>query len=283
MTVTFQSCEIALHNPADAADLDTEVPGHRAPGAVPGTLSLGELAARLELPLPDDPTLVATAFSTRCLGRDDVLYRAGDPFESLFIAWSGVFKTVLIDAAGLEQVLAFPGPGDVLGIDGIDSGRHPSEAVALDRSHVVVVPFARIDQLAHQDRAIGRLLHRMLGRELERKHTMMWLLGTLHADARVAAFLLDVASRRAELGLPGDAIDLRMTRGELGSYLGVKLETVSRALSAFAAAGLIRVERRSVTLLDPDGLRQILEREGAASRAAPWLRMIHPVATAPAT
>jgi len=245
-------------------------------------VSLGELSARLDLPLPDDPTLAAAAFATRSLARDDVLYRAGDPFEALYVVCGGMFKTVLVDAAGLEQVLAFPLAGDVIGIDGIDSGRHPSEAVALDHSCVAVVPFARIAQLAHQDRAITRLLHRMLGRELERKHSMMWLLGTLHADARVAAFLLDLAARQARLGLSSGSVDLRMTRSELGSYLGVKLETVSRALSGFAAAGLIRLERRSVTLRAPDALREILEREGVGCRAAPRLKLVHPAALAPA-
>lgn len=235
------------------------------------------MAARLELPLPHDPSLAAAVFPTRTLDRDDVLYRAGDPFESLFVVCSGQFKAVLFDAAGFEQVLAFPVHGDVLGIDGIASGRHPSEAVALDRSHVAILPFARVAQLAHQDRGVARLLHRMLGRELERKHEMMCLLGTLHADARVAAFLLDCTARQAELGRPGTVIELRMTRGELGSYLGVKLETVSRALSAFAAAGLIRVERRAVTLRDPAGLRRILEREGVPSRPGPRLRVVRPV------
>lgn len=264
--------------PATAGD-------HRQPAppkaGVTASMSLGELATRLDLPLPDDPTLAAVAFATRSLERDDVLYRAGDPFDALYAVCGGMLKTVLIDTAGLEQVLAFPLAGDVIGIDGIDSGRHPSEAVALDRSRVAVVPFARIAQLAHQDRAIARLLHRVLGRELERKHSMMGLLGTLHADARVAAFLLDLAARQARQGRPTSPIDLRMTRSDLGSYLGVKLETVSRALSGFAAAGLIGLERRSVTLRAPDGLREILEREGIGGRAATVLTMVHPAALAP--
>ena len=279
--MTTARLKSALHELLGAPGRGPAERERRSGATVPAHLSLGELAARLGLPLPDDPALATTAFPTRRVARNDVLYRGGDPFEAIYLVCAGMFKTVLVDAAGFEQVLAFPLAGDVIGIDGIDSGLHPSEAVALERSDVAIVHFARIAHLAQLDRAIARLLNRVLGRELERKHAMMGLLGTLHAEARVAAFLLELSARQARLGRPGDTIDLRMTRGELGSHLGVKLETVSRALSTFAAAGLIRVERRIVTLRDPKALRQILERESAKGRAAPHLQMVRSAAPAP--
>jgi CRP/FNR family transcriptional regulator len=253
-----------------------------APGGTgaPATLvALPELAARLGVDLPADRVLAATTFAVRRLRPSDALYRAGDPFESLYLVHAGVFKTVLVDSGGAEQVLAFPMAGDVVGIDGVDPGRYPSECIALEQSAVAVIPFARLAHLGRDHSAVEHLVYRIFSRELVCKHEMMLRLGTLHAEARVAAFLLELADRHKHIGLSRQVFVLRMTRAELGSYLGVKLETVSRALSSFAAAGLIEVSRRTITIRDAAGLHQIVEtgRSGAPGTAAhPLLHLVHP-------
>jgi CRP/FNR family transcriptional regulator len=239
-------------------------------------VTLPELAALLEVRLPADPELAAITFPVRRLRASDALYRAGDPFEALYLVRAGFFKTVLVDAGGAEQVLAFPIAGDVVGIDGVDQGRYPSECIALDAAAVAVIPFGRLAQLGHDHPVVEHLIYRIFSRELDRKHEMMLRLGTLHAEARVAAFLLEFADRQARLGLSQPVFLLRMTRAELGSYLGVKLETVSRALSSFAAAGLIQVSRRTIAIHDRAGLHHVVESGRSIAGAHPPLHLVRP-------
>jgi CRP/FNR family transcriptional regulator len=233
------------------------------------TVSLADLAPALGTTIAADTPLAGVTFSVRRLKAGETLYRAGDKFDAIYAVRSGFFKTVCVEPGGAEVVLAFPMGGDLVGLDGLDSGRYPADVVALDTSHVAVLPFARLVQLGREHPSIERLLYTLFSRELVRDHGMIWLLGTLGAEARVAAFLLDLSERFGRLGYSRTSFALRMTRQELGSYLGIKLETVSRTLSAFAAAGLIEVDRRMVTLRDPAGLRRIVEPQDEDARRAP--------------
>lgn len=174
---------------------------------------------------------------------------------------SGFLKSVSVDRTAEEQVLAFPMGGDVIGLDGLDTERYASDVVALDASHVAVVSFARIARLGHEYPCIERLLYAAFSRELMRERNMIWLLGTLRAEARLATFLLDLSERFGRLGYSRASFALRMSREEIGSYLGIKLETVSRAFSAFAAAGLMAVDRKEVTLRDLAGLHRVVRPE----------------------
>jgi CRP/FNR family transcriptional regulator len=234
-------------------------------------------------------------FSVRRLQPGEVLCRAGDEFEALYVVRSGFLKTVCLDGAGNEQVLAFPMRGDAIGVDGFDQGHYTEDAIALDSCHVIVVPFVRIAALGSTIPGIERLIYAIFNRELVHRQNMVRLLGMLNAEARVAAFLLDLSGRFGRLGCSKTSFVLRMTRQEVGSYLGIKLETVSRAMSAFAVSGMVDVSRREVVLNDVDGLRRKLESPTAkdpahrvshkraigpvpapsrvASRAASWSQM----------
>jgi CRP/FNR family transcriptional regulator len=198
-------------------------------------------------------------FPVRKVKTGETLHRAGDKFRALYVVRSGFFKTASVDASGAELVLAFPMTGDAIGVDGFDSGHYTTDVVALDISSVAVVPFAQLSELAREHPCIERLLYSLFSRELVNKQAMFWLLGTLSAEARLASFLLDLSDRFGRLGYSRSAFALRATRQEIGSYLGLKLETVSRTLSAFAAAGLVAVDRRQVTLLDVARLRHIVD------------------------
>jgi CRP/FNR family transcriptional regulator len=205
----------------------------------------------------------------RSLKAGETLHRAGDRFEAIYVVRSGFLKTVSVDRTGVEQVLAFPMGGDAIGLDGLDTERYASDVVALDLTHVAVIPFTRIARLGHDHPCVERLLYAAFSRELIRERNMIWLLGTLHAEARLATFLLELSERFGRLGYSRNAFALRMSREEIGSYLGIKLETVSRAFSAFAAAGLMAVDRKEVTLLDLAGLARVVRPEpGAEPRPA---------------
>lgn len=228
------------------------------------SVTLPELAALLGGCVDAGREIPEIRFPVRQLKAGEALHRAGDRFDAIYVVRSGFLKTVSVDRSGAEQVLAFPMSGDVIGLDGLDAERYASDVVALEASQVAVVPFTRIARLGHEYPCVERLLYAAFSRELIRKRNMIWLLGTLNAEARLATFLLDLSERFGRLGYSRSSFALRMSREEIGNYLGIKLETVSRAFSAFAAAGLIAVDRKEVTLIDQAGLHRVVRPEDRA-------------------
>jgi CRP/FNR family transcriptional regulator len=256
--------------PSDLADMREA--RNIAQGHEGANLSVRELTRLLHMDCPDEAWLARTVFALRRVREGEALVHAGDKFHSLYVVRSGCFKTVYTDYSGSEQVLAFPMCGDLMGADGIDSGHYSSTAVSLDTSEVVIVPLASVSRLVYECPSLEDLLYRVLSRELVRVQNMAWTLGTLGAEGRVAAFLLSLSARLGALGYSRCSFNLRMTRHEIGSYLGLKLETVSRALSALNGAGVIQVHQRSVDILDADGLRGVID----PSAYAPESILAHP-------
>jgi CRP/FNR family transcriptional regulator len=235
-------------------------------------LSVRELTRLLHIDYPDEAWLARTAFALRRVREGEALVHAGDKFHSLYVVRSGCFKTVYTDFSGSEQVLGFPMCGDLMGADGIDSGHYSSTAIALDTSEVVIVPLTGLARLVYECPSLEALLYRVLSRELVRVQNMAWTLGTLGAEGRVAAFLLSLSARLGALGYSRCSFNLRMTRQEIGSYLGLKLETVSRALSALNTAGIIQVHQRSIDIVDADALRGVVDPSvGVPASIAPHL------------
>ena len=148
--------------------------------------------------------------------------------------------------------------GDIMGFDGIAHGRHGAQAIALEDTEICVIPFEQLEQLCSRFEPLQRNLHQLLAREVERDQNLLLVVGGTRAEERVAAFLLDLSHRYHQRGYSSTEFVLRMTRREIGSYLGLKLETVSRLLSRFQAEGLISVNKKTVRLLDLDGLRTLL-------------------------
>jgi CRP/FNR family transcriptional regulator len=148
--------------------------------------------------------------------------------------------------------------GEIVGLDGISGERHACEAVALEDSEVCVLPFARLDALARDVPALRRNLYRVIARDLCRDQDMMLLLGSRCAEERVALFLLNLADRYQMRGYSSREFVLRMTRDEIASYLGLKLETVSRLFSHLQEQGLLQVQGRAVKLLDLGALKRLI-------------------------
>lgn len=182
--------------------------------------------------------------------RGETLYAAGDTFRVLYVVRVGVMKSFTVSNDGLMQVTGFHLAGDVLGFDGIDSGMHQSSIVALDDCEVFVVPFGQCERWSLESPHAQRLMMRALSREILRSQELMLVLGTMSAEQRVATFLLDISERYAQRGYSRSAFILRMTRQDIGSYLGLKLETVSRIFSRFQAEGALQVQGKSLSVLD---------------------------------
>ena len=192
------------------------------------------------------------------LRKRDVLIRPGQPFTALYAIRSGSCKTVLIAEDGNEQVSGYHIAGEIIGAEGIATARHDCQAVALEDAEVCVLPFERIEQLARNDSRVQATLHRLLSSEISREHNLMLMLGTMRAHQRLASYLLDLSQRYGSRGYSSSEFVLRMTREEIGSYLGLELETVSRLFSRFHREGLIQVQARLVKLLDRIALKQLV-------------------------
>ncbi len=228
------------------------------PASGAASLSLHELGALLKIGLDDASIGPCMNFTLRRVQQGAALYRAGDQFGPIYAIRSGTFKNVLLDANGSYQVLGFPMASDVLGLDGIEAQQYRTEAVALEDSEVAIIPFPRLAQLSGKAGALQQVVYRLLSRQLAREHMQMWLLGSLGAESRVAAFLLILGERYAHLGYSDTRFNLRMTRLDLGSFLGLTQETVSRALSRFDEAGVIQVHNKELKLLDVEKLHQVV-------------------------
>ena len=194
----------------------------------------------------------------RRLKRGEALFRAGGEFHSVYAIRSGFFKTSLIDDNGREQVTGFFMAGELLGLDGVGSGRHKGHAIALEDSDVCMMPYALIEKIGRDVPSLQRRLHATLAREIVRSQGVMLLLGSMSAEERLAEFLIDLSRRFQRRGLSGSSFMLRMTRAEIGSYLGLKLETVSRLFSAFHEHGLLEVQNRQVSIVGAKDLERLL-------------------------
>lgn len=195
------------------------------------------------------------------------IHTIGQPFDALYIVHSGFLKTVLIDEFGNEQVLSFPMKGDLFGVDGIHSRRFASEAVALSNCDLILLPFKKLSALGRVHMEFEHAIYGVMSRELVREQAMISMLGALSAEARVARFLVSLSERYAEMGYSSKLFNLRMTRHEIGSYLGLTLETVSRTLSAFNEIGLISVDQRSIGIKDADALKTLRRLPPSSARA----------------
>lgn len=202
-------------------------------------------------------------YARRRIKRGEVLYRAGTKFDSLYAVRSGFLKSYAIAEDGREQVTGFQMAGELIGLDGIETDKHSLTVRALEDSVVCVIPFAGLEALSMRLPSLQRQFHRMMSREIVRDQGVMMLLGTMHADQRVAAFLLNLSQRFAARGYSGVEFVLRMTREEIGSYLGLKLETVSRVFSKLQQSRLIDVQNKKIHLLKTTALKAMLGQEAA--------------------
>jgi CRP/FNR family transcriptional regulator len=205
---------------------------------------------------PNSSTLDDLVYTRKRVKRGESLYRAGEEFKSLYAIRTGFFKSRVVLLDGRDQVTGFHMAGEVLGMHGIGTDLHAADTIALEDSEVCVIPYARLFQPDLQ-----RQLHKVMSRELVRDQGVMMLLGTMRAEERLAAFLLNLSQRFLARGFSPREFHLRMTRDEIGSYLGLSLETVSRLFSRFQADGLITVQQKHICIQDIAALKAVLNRD----------------------
>ena len=199
--------------------------------------------------------LVATR---RKIKKGTTLFSNGEKFTSLYAIRTGFFKTCLASEDGRDQVTGFQMAGEIIGLDGIVNDQHSCDAIALEDAEVCVMPFDRIEEISREFTALQHHVHKIMSREIVREHGVMLLLGSMRAEERLAAFLLNLVQRLHSRGFSQSELVLRMTREEIGSYLGLKLETVSRTFSKFVDDGIVEVKQRHVRILNAEALQQMV-------------------------
>lgn len=220
--------------------------------------SLRDLCLPVGLSQDEMVKLDALVDQRRTVRRGEALFRRGDPFGAIHAIRAGFFKTCMTTEDGRDQVTGFQMAGEMLGFDGIGSGQHRCDAVALEDSQVCVMPFPALEAMAQELPALQRQVHRVMSREIVRDHGVMLLLSGMRAEERVAAFLSNLAQRLQARGFSPSAFVLRMTRQEIGTYLGLTLETVSRCFSKLHEDGVLDVQQRNVRIVDAPALQRIV-------------------------
>ena len=234
-------------------------------GPAPGTVgvtcakcNLRETCLSGGVPAEDLERVENIVYARRRIKRGETLFSAGDWFRCLYAIRTGFFKTSLVDREGREQVTGFFMSGELLGMDGLGDGRCAASAIALEDSDVCAMPYSLIEKISREVPSLQRRLHSVLAREIVRDHGVMLLLGSMRAEERLATFLLNLSKRFQRRGYSESEFHLRMTREEIGSYLGLKLETVCRVLSAFREDGLLDIDYKRVRIVNIAGLERVL-------------------------
>ena len=230
------------------------------------TCSLHELCLPVGLSGHEMSKLESLITQSRHFRKNEHLYRAGQALTSLYAIRTGYFKTSVLSVDGREQVTGFQMAGEIIGLDAISTERHSCDAIALEDSEVCEIPFARLEDLSREIPSLQHHLYKVMSREIVRDHGVMMLLGNMNAEERLATFLLNLSQRLQARGYSSKNFILRMTREEIGSYLGLKLETVSRTLSKLQEDGLIKVAHKQIDLLDPVRLRELVGGAGGGCK-----------------
>jgi CRP/FNR family transcriptional regulator len=220
--------------------------------------NLRELCMPMGLSENDLERLDELVATRRKIKKGTTLFSNGDKFTSLYAIRTGFFKTCLASEDGRDQVTGFQMAGEIIGLDGIVNDQHSCDAIALEDAEVCVMPFDRIEEISREVTALQHHVHKIMSREIVREHGVMLLLGSMRAEERLAAFLLNLVQRLHSRGFSQSELVLRMTREEIGSYLGLKLETVSRTFSKFVDDGIVVVKQRHVRILNAEALQQMV-------------------------
>jgi CRP/FNR family transcriptional regulator len=192
----------------------------------------------------------------RRIAAGDTLYRTGQPLRSLYALRCGFFKTRRHGPAG-DQITGFPMAGELMGLEAVGTGIHQSDAIALEDSIVCELPFAGLERLFEDIPGLHRRFYRLMSCEINREQHLMLLLGHMRAEQRMATFLADMGAAYAARGYSPAQFQLRMSREDIGSYLGLTIESISRLLGRFTKLGLITVDKRAVVLTDPQRIAEM--------------------------
>ncbi|WP_136066228.1 fumarate/nitrate reduction transcriptional regulator Fnr [Modicisalibacter radicis] len=226
------------------------------------TCSLSSLCLPLALELDEMDSFDAIIRRRAPLKRGEALLRQDDAFTSVFAVRSGSLKQLSSEGDGEDQLTNFYLPSELVGLDGIDEQRYPGSIIALETTTVCEIPFDHLDQLSERMPELRNQLYRSMSKELRDDRRMLRLLSRKTADERLASFLVNLSTRFRRRGYSPYSFRLSMARADIGSYLGLAVETVSRIIGRFQQQGLVEIQGREVNILDYQALQGLAEGEG---------------------
>jgi CRP/FNR family transcriptional regulator len=221
---------------------------------------LSELCLPLALNKSEIHKLDAIVERNRPLTKGDHLYRQSDEFKSVYAVRSGSFKSYFLSNSGKSRVTGFYLLGDIIGMDGIASNKYANSTSALEHSSICEIPFSQLGKLSREQPSLQHHFFAIMGNEITKDQQVHTLLSSYSAEERTASFLLGLSSRYARVSLSPTRFLLSMTRGDIGEYLGLTVETVSRIFTSLQKKRLISVDNREIELLDIESLRDIVSR-----------------------
>ena len=221
---------------------------------------LSELCLPLALNKSEIHKLDAIVERNRPLTKGDHLYRQSDEFKSVYAVRSGSFKSYFLSDSGKSRVTGFYLLGDIIGMDGIASNKYANSTSALEHSSICEIPFSQLGKLSRELPSLQHHFFAIMGNEIAKDQQVHTLLSSYSAEERTASFLLGLSSRYARVSLSPTRFLLSMTRGDIGEYLGLTVETVSRIFTSLQKKRLISVDNREIELLDIESLRDIVSR-----------------------
>lgn len=186
--------------------------------------------------------------------KNEALYRSGDKASAIYGLRAGALKTQIHEATGHVQITGFVLPGEILGMDGIGTQTHVSQAIALEDSEVCVIKTSDIDRISLHIPQLQQQFRRLMSLEINRAHKVLMTIGSLKSEQRLATFLLNISNRLAALGYSSTSFILRMSREDIANFLGLTLETISRLFTRLAREKIITINKREVTILSKDVL-----------------------------
>jgi CRP/FNR family transcriptional regulator, anaerobic regulatory protein len=218
---------------------------------------LHELCLPRGLKVEDLEQLESVVKRSHPLQGGDYLFRAGDALNNLYAVRSGSIKLFLVDKNGVDQILGFYFPGEILGLDAIDSKKHLCTAIAMETSSYCAFPFTHLADICSRVPELQNQMFRMMSRELTYENELLLTIGKKNAEERLATFLLSLSNRFQRLGYSSKEFKLAMSRQEIANYLGLTIETVSRILSRFQKEQIIDVARKQINIKNHEVLHKI--------------------------
>ncbi len=218
--------------------------------------SISELCLPFSLNEKEMDTLDQIIDRKRPIHKGEELYQDGQKMQSLYAIRSGTFKTFTVNESGEEQITGFHLAGDLLGFDAIAATEHPSFAKALETSMVCEIPYNTLDSLSNSMPKLKKQILRMMSSEIRTDQEMLTLLNRKNAEQRLATFISSLSTRYQARGLSAKEFRLTMTRSDIGNYIGLTVETISRLLNRFHKSGIIEVDGKLITILNLDKLNE---------------------------
>ncbi|WP_454669489.1 helix-turn-helix domain-containing protein [Achromobacter kerstersii] len=203
------------------------------------------------------PQIPVPVRSQKLVHSGEPVYRAGDPLLNLYQLRSGSAKVRVTNLSGQEQITAFPVAGALLGLDGIETGIHTCDAIALEDSLVCILPYAELMGNCRKDYGVAQQFNRLIAHDSNQYCRLLLTLGCMTTDERVAGFLIGISEQMAANGYSPLAFTLKMTREDIANHLGMKVETVCRVLARLQVASMVKVSRRQLEIRNVEGLRQM--------------------------